>query len=92
MKIRINKKGWLEIERAGKFKQQLCPHGSSDEERCGDWCPLFGEPFFETISKLEDKKIVSLSLCKTIIYCDTDEFRDERNNAGEEAGSQGVDG
>jgi len=43
MKIRINKLGILEIERAGKMKEQLCPRQPGIDP-CGDWCALFGEP------------------------------------------------
>lgn len=47
MKGRIAKDGTLYLERAGKEKAQICPHHQGDEwgaGRCGDWCPLFGEP------------------------------------------------
>jgi len=43
MKIKIRKDGFLEIERAGKIKSQFCAV-SRLTSRCGDWCPLFGEP------------------------------------------------
>lgn len=47
-KAKISKDGHLEIERAGKFKEQRCPIAGADEEggyclSCGDWCPLFHE-------------------------------------------------
>ena len=42
MKLKIDKEGNLSIERAGKMKEAWChDHGII---RCGDWCPLFGEP------------------------------------------------
>ena len=41
MNIRITEKGYLEIDRAGTFAPQYCPYSS---ERCGSFCPLFGEP------------------------------------------------
>ena len=43
MKIKIDEKGCLWIERAGKFKLQGCPR-NNEGMTCGDWCPLFGEP------------------------------------------------
>lgn len=57
MKIKINKDGVLEIERAGKFKKQSCrfsgfytignqSHLKTQLEVCDDTCPLFGEPQF----------------------------------------------
>jgi hypothetical protein len=42
MKIVINGKGLLYLERAGTLQEQFCPfaHG---QVSCGDWCPLFGK-------------------------------------------------
>ena len=49
MKIKIDADGILWIERAGVLKEQFCPFdpGDGDDKcvMCGDWCPLFGEPF-----------------------------------------------
>jgi len=42
-KGKIEKSGCLQIERAGKLKDQDCPF-NSEAVRCGDHCPLFGEP------------------------------------------------
>lgn len=53
MKIQIDESGNLGIERGSIFKEQYCPYqdiGTSSEAgigawcRCGDWCPMFGEP------------------------------------------------
>lgn len=44
MKIHINRRGFLRIERAGKLKGQLCPYDAEEFTSCGDWCPQFGEP------------------------------------------------
>lgn len=67
-KVRIDKLGYLEIERKGKMSQQFCMNNPS--QRCGDWCPAFEEP----------EKAVSgnylISLCNTEIYAD--ECTDER--------------
>ena len=42
--------GFLSIMRAGKWREQYCPHdcASSDPARCGDWCARFGEVTRET--------------------------------------------
>jgi hypothetical protein len=44
VKIKIDKDGALWIERAGKWKDQSCPHRFYS---CGDHCPLFSEPMRE---------------------------------------------
>jgi len=66
MNIKINKLGNLEIERAGKFKVQYCPHSAT--MLCGDWCPLFGEP-----QPIKDgkKKWEMLNICRRVIPTDT---------------------
>ena len=61
MEGRINKEGILEIKRGNKFKMQACPYtvnqlseGMSIKmktNRCGHWCPLFGEPEDNVIMK-----------------------------------------
>lgn len=69
MKIRITKEGWLEIERAKRFKRQYCPfalEGGLGLSTCGDWCPLFGE-----IS------LIGLKLCHRDLFVDS--FDDMRN-------------
>ena len=50
MKIKISRNGNLEIERAGEWKEQYCPHCPRipEERLCGDYCPLFGEPKYRT--------------------------------------------
>ena len=72
---KINKDGWLEIERAGKMKQQFCPlqpeQNAFRTNRCGDWCPHFGEPVFSIMCKDWE-----LSTCKHSLYFK--EFTDER--------------
>lgn len=46
MKGKINHHGCLEIERAGKTKDQYCPfiNNTNNGAYCGDWCPHFREP------------------------------------------------
>jgi hypothetical protein len=62
MRGKIDKNGFLHIERRGKMIMQRCPH--SVQDGCGDWCPLFGEPEFISCGK--EKR---LELCgKTLIF------------------------
>lgn len=42
MKGKIDKDGYLHIERNNGFRQQLCPF--SEQANCGQWCPHFGDP------------------------------------------------
>lgn len=42
MKAHITSAGFLELERNGKMKPQICPM-NSNRHMCGDYCPLFGE-------------------------------------------------
>lgn len=43
MKAKIDEHGWLLVERAGSWKEQLCPWYGVPDVHCGDWCPLFEE-------------------------------------------------
>jgi hypothetical protein len=78
MNGKIDKDGHLSIERAWVMKSTLCPFDNpSDEEyrkpvQCGDWCPLFGEPW-----PLSDKSEKHwLHLCHRELEFET--FTDER--------------
>ena len=58
MKIRINRAGDLQIERPGGSSAQFCPFrmrhidtGDARRVRCGDQCPLFGEPVMGEVRK-----------------------------------------
>ena len=60
MEFKIDKSGFLEIKRAGKWKKQFCPFAESGDggatpDPCGDWCPLFDEP--------TGASLIVLSLC-----------------------------
>ena len=46
MRMRIDERGALHIERAGLWRRQDCPRATGNRY-CGDWCPLFGEPEME---------------------------------------------
>lgn len=75
MKIKIDKLGYLNIERAGKMAAQDCP---ATHARCGDWCPLFGEPYRWGGENGPDT-VMRIELCggKTLI-CAPADFTDER--------------
>jgi hypothetical protein len=66
--MKINKGGYLWIERFGKMKEQFCLY--SDIANCGDWCPLFDD------SNIMPNGQGDLGLCKRE-YCDV-EIKDER--------------
>ena len=68
---KIDKSGYLFIERGGCFERQYCPN--TRKEPCGHSCPLFGEPA-KTRPKI---KSVYLSLCKDKLLVFT-RFIDER--------------
>jgi len=77
MKGKIDKNGFLYIEREnGKYKIADCPRGSQ-ENPCGDWCALFEEP--EKIKKDPSKNAIYLPICneKTLVF---DYFSDERKD------------
>ena len=74
MKIKIDEDGWLWLERAGKMKSQFCIH--CDGDRCGDWCPAFGEPY--------GTETIHLYLCREVggaLQCKPEDFTDEREEA-----------
>lgn len=59
MKGKIDKDGFLKIQRGDDFKDQACPFRNDilqsniiefmpGETNCGCWCPLFGEPKSES--------------------------------------------
>lgn len=69
---KIDKTGKLWIERAGKMKPQDCPyHPEQGVVRCGDWCPMFGEP-----NRMEHSGRIHVEVCRRLLVFDT--FEDER--------------
>ena len=72
MKIKIDEKGHLWIERKGKMKDQFCPY-DSDMSHCGDWCPLFEEPFLD-----KGNKCMVLTICQNHFITPPADFVDER--------------
>lgn len=96
MKGRINQYGNLYIERVRGENAQICPFHDHDNVfygrfyRCGDWCPLFGEPYPHTERANPtnglDRRMVEtgqtvLMLCQTALIFD--EFTDEREKTDE---------
>lgn len=77
MKIRINEYGLLFINRGFSFKEQICPY-ALDNDNCGEWCPLFGEPI--KVNLTENLNCIMLSLCKKTLDCKPEDFIDERKN------------
>jgi len=80
MNGKIDARGWLHIERAGSMKAQECPiFGDArnvDSVRCGDWCPLFGEPEKQETSFPEGCHTTILLCHERELTFDT--FTDER--------------
>jgi hypothetical protein len=76
MKGKIDINGWLYIERAGEIKEQICPINHADIN-CGDWRPLFQEPYYYTD---EESHIVFtvLKICKQSIFFK--QLEDERGD------------
>lgn len=79
MKAKIDKDGWLWLERAGKFKKQYCLFQNENNDlgqaKCGDWCPLFGK--IETNYDLITSEF-KIEICQNRIL-HFDEIIDERN-------------
>jgi hypothetical protein len=77
MKIRINKYGLLSILRGKErnFIKQSCPYDNSDNRgNCGDWCPLFGDPYQNDLTLK-----YQMDICKkTFIFSDLKDIIDER--------------
>jgi len=78
MKIKITNDGFLLLERKGLFKSQFCCFGVDQNSFCGDWCPLFGEPFPSNI--IDWNNLDSLSLCNKILTGEIIDERDERKS------------
>ena len=84
IKAKISKKGFLLIKRGGiAYKDQLCCRKIQTETsvvKCGDWCPLFGEPANTT----DKRKMVQ----QTITLCNgslTGHIIDKRGEVEDEA-------
>ena len=76
MNILIDSGGWLQIERAGKWKVQRCPFAGADDQGrwvadCGDWCPHFGE--VRLLSDVATDRLLDLCHGKTLMGDITDQ-------------------
>ena len=71
MKGKIDKGGFLYIERAGEYVKQFCPFSAGSYDCC-HWCPLFGEPRGERCAGEE----IKLDICKKTLFFS--ELTDER--------------
>lgn len=81
MDFKIDKDGVLQIKRNGEYKKQRC---KDKNDRCGDMCPLFSEPFNPKMINQFDESVpnrnfISIKLCESrILICTTSDFKDER--------------
>jgi hypothetical protein len=79
MKIQIDRKGRLHIERGGTMKPQGCPFCHNDSS-CGDWCPQF-----HTYA-LSIEHNMCIKLCGgSKLYCPIPDFLDERTATTQES-------
>lgn len=87
MIIKIDQVGHLHIGRREGLVAQYCPR-AQENVRCGDWCPLFGEPFWDFDLENENDDIAvnkglgSLTICERILTTTPDQLIDERDPAG----------
>ncbi len=78
MKAKINKSGYLWIERANMMKEQHCleyPRTTT----CGDQCPQFGEPEPIYVGENATPDLIEVEICQRRCL-QFDEFTDERKN------------
>lgn len=80
MKAKLDKEGFLHVERGGEYKLMGCPlttmplSYNAGSRSCGDWCPLFEEPHH---TQEEDCAYTVIHLCHYKHLC-FDTFTDER--------------
>lgn len=55
MKAKIEKFGYLYLDKFGEMEKQFCPY-SPTKNRCGTWCPML------SVSKMDTGKL-QLKLC-----------------------------
>ncbi|NOY58938.1 MAG: hypothetical protein GXO75_08400 [Calditrichaeota bacterium] len=81
MKAKVDKSGYLWLERVGKLKPVWCPYtyrGPADDMlECGEWCPLFrvDSPHQDV---QEGIYCIEIELCRARYVIDRDDFIDER--------------
>lgn len=71
MNGKINRKGWLSIQRKSEFKDMSCINvmalDEADDRMCGDWCPHFGEPEPSKFHEQDVTPVTYLSICQSKI-------------------------
>lgn len=82
--------GFLVVDRPQGTRSQYC-HFQEGNVRCGDWCPLFGEPYHATLYYYEGTPVLStatsIKIChgKTITF---EGFTDERKSENAQPASK----
>jgi len=70
MKVKINRKGLLQLTRKGVYQTMRCPYSGL---YCGDSCPMFEEPRDSIFGSIE------LTICNNKLFCISEkDFIDER--------------
>jgi len=76
MKARISN-GILYLERQGQFQIQRCPFSAhTPQQPCGQWCPLFGEPYM--VNYAAGIQGWTLTLCRASLRIEAFEGEDKR--------------
>ena len=82
MEGRRTEKGYFEIRRGAEFAPQYCPFDQSQQSAtCGDWCPLFGEPY-KMVGQGRTSTLQILHLCHAKLAFD--KFEDLREGVKDE--------
>ena len=69
--VEIDDKGQLWMKRRKGIVQMLCPY-SGGNKSCGDWCPLFHEPYTTVAGTF-------LELCETSYRISIENITDKRS-------------
>ena len=69
----------LQIKRGDNYIEQYCPF-VSDDSKCGDWCPQFGEPEIPSVRDVNNNPIgeTYLIICQNRVLSFT-ELKDLRS-------------
>jgi len=83
--IQIDERGYLHLKRGDQLKLQCCPiatDGSREiQPPCGDWCPLFGEPYAWNNPYKPENVYICIDICHdTTCRCPKEKFQDLRVN------------
>ena len=73
MKVKINRKGLLQLTRKGVYQTMRCPYSGL---YCGDSCPMFEEPRDSIFGSIDS---IELIICNNkSFYISKKDFIDER--------------